>query len=372
MCDEVRLHFRPVQRFARDPSSHVIVAHSHSRSSRGHRVVPALRAAAQRTAQHVAREKKAAYRDEIYWGRPVPGFGDPRARVLILGLAPAAHGANRTGRVFTGDGIGGSGDFLMAALHRAGFANIAHVAHRRRRAASERRVHRRGRALRAAGQQAAAGGDRRLRRSSRRRSRRAAAPAGRRRARQDRVGRVVPASRAARTRPFARGRHSAHGAVFDSQRAEARHAPSALVIGCYHPSRQNTNTGKVTAAMYDEVFSREGPLRVGPLRCGRDCRSGARALRSARATAYAQPIAEPAARRSRATSGPWRSHERSYEHPPQLRGVEVAAGHHRDDALAVERSRSFTAAASAPHPRLRPGCASRAAPGARLRPAPLR
>lgn len=71
----------------------------------------------------VAREKRAAFRDEIYWGRPVPGFGDPRARVLILGLAPAAHGANRTGRNFTGDGAGGSGDFLMAAMHAAGFAN---------------------------------------------------------------------------------------------------------------------------------------------------------------------------------------------------------------------------------------------------------
>lgn len=69
----------------------------------------------------VAREKKRAHRDDTYWGRPVPGFGDPAARLLLVGLAPAAHGANRTGRIFTGDG---SGDFLMSALYRTGFANI--------------------------------------------------------------------------------------------------------------------------------------------------------------------------------------------------------------------------------------------------------
>jgi uracil-DNA glycosylase family 4 len=72
--------------------------------------------------EETARSKVARHRGSVYWGRPVPGFGDSRARVLLVGLAPAAHGGNRTGRVFTGDNPGGSGELLFEAMHRAGYA----------------------------------------------------------------------------------------------------------------------------------------------------------------------------------------------------------------------------------------------------------
>lgn len=250
--------------------------------------------------QQVAREKKAAHRDDEYWGKPVPGFGDPRARVLILGLAPAAHGANRTGRVFTGDGIGASGDFLMAALHRAGFANIPTSRHpddglRLRDcyiAATVRCAPPQNKPLPDEITACANHLDAEI----------SALPHLRVVVALGKIAWDACFQHLARRGIVIRPRPSfGHGAVFapdglntssplrtlrtlrtsGTSTPATRGTPGTLrtlaVVGCYHPSRQNTNTGKVTSAMYDEVFEavKDGISRasvdaeaVGPRKAG--------------------------------------------------------------------------------------------------------
>src|SRR5213078_830209 len=206
----------------------------------------------------VAREKRRAYRDEVYWGKPVPGFGDARARLLLVGLAPAAHGANRTGRVFTGDGSGGSGDFLMAALHRAGFANIATSQHPDD-----------GLALTDTFIAAAV---------------RCAPPANK--PTPEEISRCLPHLDAEiAALPRVRVIVALGKIAFDAYlqllktrgvvmrpRPQFGHASIAklgngqTLIGCYHPSRQNTNTGKLTATMMDDVFRKSHRVLLRNLR----------------------------------------------------------------------------------------------------------
>lgn len=198
--------------------------------------------------------KRRAYRDEVYWGRPVPGFGDPSARIVLVGLAPGAHGSNRTGRMFTGDR---SGDFLYPALHRAGLATAALAVSRDD-----------GLALRGAFITAAC---------------RCAPPANR----------VTPQELAACApfldaelalldearvflalgavgweavlahlvrrgvavpRPRPRFGHGAEHALPDGP------AGGRTLLGSYHPSQQNTQTGKLTPAMLDAVLRRAREL----------------------------------------------------------------------------------------------------------------
>ena len=195
--------------------------------------------------EEVARVRRAAFADQEYWGRPVPGFGDPDARVLVLGLAPAAHGANRTGRVFTGDR---SGDWLFASLHRTGYANQPTS-----RSAGD--------GLTLTGLWIAA-------------AVRCAPPANK----------PTPAERDA-CLPFAREELALLARVsvivclgafaWDAAlrivgadvrpRARFGHLAEARVgvhtlIGSYHPSQQNTFTGKLTEPMTDAVFSRAREL----------------------------------------------------------------------------------------------------------------
>jgi uracil-DNA glycosylase family 4 len=192
----------------------------------------------------VAREKRAAYRDEVYWGRPVPGFGDPPARVLVCGLAPAAHGGNRTGRVFTGDR---SGDWLYAALHRAGFSNQPTSTH-----------HHDG--LRLLGCYITA-------------CVRCAPPANRptTEERDNCLGYLVEELHLLRQvsvivclGAFAWGgvlRALRTMGQIPRRKPRFGHAAEAIVgrytlIGSYHPSQQNTFTGRLTAPMLDAVLAR--------------------------------------------------------------------------------------------------------------------
>jgi uracil-DNA glycosylase family 4 len=200
--------------------------------------------------EEVARERRASFAHEEYWGRPVPGFGDPEARILVFGLAPAAHGGNRTGRVFTGDR---SGDWLFAAMHRAGLANqptSTHVGD--------------GLELHDAWIAAAV---------------RCAPPANRPTPRErdpclpwtvrelellPRLGVIVclggfawdaalrlrAAAGLANRRPRPR---FGHDALFDP-------GDRLPLLGCFHPSQQNTFTGKLTLGMMEAVFARARAL----------------------------------------------------------------------------------------------------------------
>jgi uracil-DNA glycosylase family 4 len=196
----------------------------------------------------VAREKKRAHREETYWGRPVPGFGDPAARLLVVGLAPAAHGANRTGRVFTGDG---SGDFLMAALHAAGFASLPTA-----RDANDGLVLTDAYILSAV---RCAPPDNKPTPAEIARCRRhlaaeiAALPRVRVVVVLGRIGHDAYLAHARAGSPTLAG---APRPVFAHGRETILGTGGPTLLASYHPSRQNTNTGRLTAPMLAAVFQR--------------------------------------------------------------------------------------------------------------------
>jgi uracil-DNA glycosylase family 4 len=208
----------------------------------------------------IAREKKRAHRDCEYWAKPVPAFGDPRARLMLVGLAPGAHGSNRTGRAFTGDA---SGSFLYPALYRAGFASQPESVDRDDRL--------------------------RLRDCIITAALRCAPPHNKPTPRELRncfpylleefdalprlqvmigLGSIAFAAilRVLRERGFTFDRTAAkfaHRAEFTATKAQRK----ISVIASYHPSRQNTNTGKLTVPMFDSIFKRASELlshRVSP------------------------------------------------------------------------------------------------------------
>lgn len=194
--------------------------------------------------EHVAATKRRAYASDDYWGRPVPGFGDPRAELVLVGLAPGAHGANRTGRMFTGDR---SGDFLFAALHRAGLASQPTSV------ARDDGLTLRGAFIVAAGR--CAPPDNRPTRDELARCERFLD--GELRALTQRrvaiaLGGIAHDAFVAHlarvgVRAAARPRF-AHGALHD--------VGGSRLLDCYHPSQQNTQTGRLTPAMLDAVLER--------------------------------------------------------------------------------------------------------------------
>lgn len=197
----------------------------------------------------IGRVKNAAHRNDDYWARPVPGFGDPGARLLIIGLAPAAHGANRTGRMFTGDAPGGSGDFLMEAMHAHGFANQPTTRHKDDGLRLQD-------AFIAATVRCAPPDNRPTPREIGRCERHLDAEfdalpnveviVALGRIAWDATFRLLARRRGIILRPRPA---FAHGAL-------VRVPQQLAVIGSFHPSRQNTNTGRLTQRMLREVFAR--------------------------------------------------------------------------------------------------------------------
>jgi uracil-DNA glycosylase family 4 len=194
--------------------------------------------------ERVGREKVARFADRSYWARPVPGFGDPDARVVVLGLAPAAHGGNRTGRVFTGDR---SGDFLYASLHRTGFASQAESV------ARDDGLRLRGAFVTAVNRCAPPGN------KPTPTERDACLPFLERELAALRSLRVIVALGAyawgGALRAMAVLGHTVRPKPRFGHGVEATVGP-VILLGCYHPSQQNTFTGTLTAPMIDEVLAR--------------------------------------------------------------------------------------------------------------------
>ncbi len=195
--------------------------------------------------EEVGRKKRRAFRDWDYWAKPVPGFGDPQARLLIFGLAPGAHGANRTGRVFTGDA---SGDFLYAALYRAGLANQPTSTHREDGlrlfgvyiTAAVRCVPTKNKPTREEIQACRVWTERELALLPNLRVYLA-------------LGRIAHDALLAHFGLKKRDRPFAHGAEYPLPGGK-------VLLSSYHVSRQNTQTGRLTPAMFDRVLERAKAL----------------------------------------------------------------------------------------------------------------